>query len=150
MEERFWSFVEVGALDECWNWTASKQGGYGQIGDDMGLRPVRAHRLSYEIHHGPIPAGMMVCHHCDNRACVNPAHLFIGTQLDNMRDMQRKGRGPRGERHGRHRLTESQVVQIRGDARPQREIADDYGITQTAVSAIKRRKSWAWLDEDAS
>jgi hypothetical protein len=80
-------------LRECWLWTASLfVGGYGRFGAQ------RAHRVSWELHHGEVPEGLFVLHRCDNPRCVNPGHLFLGTQTDNMRDMwaKRRGRRPRG------------------------------------------------------
>lgn len=89
----------------CWLWDgALNHHGYGQLSQTCG-RPVKAHRVSYELSCGPIPQGMHVCHHCDVRSCVNPDHLFLGTQADNMLDMKKKGRAFRpgaGRTHCKH------------------------------------------------
>lgn len=91
VEERFWAKVDK--TDDCWLWTAHRQAtGYGQFSPSPG-HPVGAHRFAWELAHGPIPAGMYVCHHCDVRACVRVDHLFLGSPRDNMADMVAKGRG---------------------------------------------------------
>jgi len=89
---RLWGKVDVAGADDCWEWRAALTGkGYGKI--QWGRRYVNAHRVVYEHFHGPIPKGLLVLHRCDNRVCVNPAHLFVGTAKDNADDMMRKGRG---------------------------------------------------------
>lgn len=150
LEERFWRRVDVGTPDECWMWTGQRDThGYGLLGSAFRDRPayitMRAHRLSYELAHGPIPAGMVVCHHCDNPSCVNPAHLFLGTQSDNTRDMTAKKRQARGERHSQTRLTEDDVREIRSAlaaGETQRSIGERFGIHQTTVSNIATRITW--------
>ena len=92
IEERLWK--KVIKTDSCWIFNGATNGRrYGIIFNKDTKKPVRVHRISWEIHFGSIPIGMYVCHKCDNPLCVNPKHLFLGTQLDNMRDMIAKGRG---------------------------------------------------------
>jgi hypothetical protein len=126
----------------CWLWLGAEQGsnGYGRIKAEG--RTWTAHRYSWAIHRGPIPDGMLVLHRCDNSACVNPNHLFLGTTQDNSDDKLAKCRHPFGSRHGQSKLTEMEVVAIRADSRARRVIADDYGVTEAAIYNIQLRKSW--------
>lgn len=106
VEQRFWSKVKIGKPDECWEWQAGQSGaGYGQIRIDHICR--YSHRLAYEFTKGPIPDGKEVCHSCDNRACCNPAHLWLGSHMENMTDMARK------DRVGTSKLNIEQVKEIR-------------------------------------
>ena len=141
--ENFWRKVKVGSKDECWEWTASKnQRGYGISWANGKLHG--AHRVSWTIHNGDIPKGLHVCHHCDNRICVNPKHLFLGTPADNSKDMIKKGRAAqiKGEKNGSAKLAEKQVIDIFYDTDTQANIAKKHGINQTNVSHIKTRKTW--------
>lgn len=95
---RFWAKVDIRGEDECWEWTATKTlKEYGRI--RIGGKFSLSHRVSFVIAHSEIPIGMFVCHSCDNPSCVNPAHLWIGTNYDNVQDMIRKGRNSKGENH---------------------------------------------------
>lgn len=157
--ERFWTKVAIGAPDECWLWQASKNAhGYGQYGlRKLRKGPIVAHRYSWILTHGPIPEGMKVCHRCDNPPCVNPAHLFLGTQTDNVRDATAKRRMAAGPRHGSHtkpdtvrrgtahhgaKLSEDDVRAIRADTRTYKQIAAAYGLHPMYVFAIRHRRTW--------
>lgn len=137
---RFDAKYEKKGVWACWEWTASTdRRGYGQFW--LG-KPVFAHRVAWVRRYGPIPADLHVCHRCDNPTCVNPNHLFLGTQADNMADKTEKKRHSYGETHGCAKLTEDRVRAIRADDRLLREIAADYGVSQVTVSHIKTRRIW--------
>lgn len=139
---KFWERIKKGAPDECWPWQgATFPSGYGVF--TVKRNAVRAHRIAYYLFKGEIPAGMAVCHHCDNKPCCNPRHLFGGTQLENVADRNRKGRTACGENAGRAKLTPSQVIAIRDDPREQREIAKDYGVCKSTIGYLKRGESWS-------
>jgi hypothetical protein len=99
-EQRFWSKVDKRGENECWNWQATKTRGYGLLSSAKNKSPHKAHRFSWELHFGKIPDGMAVCHKCDNPGCVNPNHLFVATQYENMQDAKRKGRMKHEPRYG--------------------------------------------------
>jgi uncharacterized protein YerC len=148
-EEKFWAQVEK--TDACWNWTSGKdRNGYGSFRGKAGGRVYqRAHRFAYALIHGDIPSGMCVCHSCDNPPCVNPEHLFLGTDGDNMNDKISKGRhrAAFGEDAGKAILTESQVRAILIDPRPHTAIAADYGVKGATISSIKCRVSWSHITD---
>lgn len=140
---RFWR--KVNKADACWLWKGRPGNkGYGRfsIGGRGSNVIVMAHRFSYEITFGMTPGELCVCHRCDTPACVNPAHLFLGTKADNNADMIRKGRHPLGDRHHRRKLNSEQVKAIRKDARPQSAIAAEYKVHQSTISFIKSGRYW--------
>lgn len=146
IELRF--FKHTRKTPSCWVWTAStNQWGYGRLGYGRRNNPkkIAAHRLSWSIHNGTIPEGKLVLHKCDNRKCVNPKHLYLGTSQDNSNDMVRKKRHMFGESHNRAKLTIEQVKEIRELCHSgirQVDIGNAYGISQFAVSLINRRINW--------
>jgi HNH endonuclease len=131
--------------DGCWVWTGCKATGYGQIKVDGKMR--YAHRISFERTFGAIPEGMLVLHKCDNPACVNPGHLFLGDHTANMRDKVAKNRQARqpGSKNPSAKLTEDDVRIIRSELAEgmmQRTLAERFGVTPSAVSLIARGKKW--------
>ena len=139
--------VRIDAETGCWNWLGTARGGYGRLTAgsraDGSRRSVSAHRYSYEAFCGPVPDRMEVCHRCDNRACVNPAHLFTGTKQDNTDDREAKGRNNHvvGEKIGTSKLTDIAVVsarRLRAKGWTFQAIADRFGVSKkTAMSAVK-------------
>lgn len=148
--ERFWR--RVVKTDSCWIWTGHihKKTGYGDL--SYGGKHQGAHRVAYQIAVGPIPDRMSVLHHCDVRACVRPDHLFLGTQADNIEDMQSKNRGIFGEKHWSVKLNEEAVRSIRAAHIPRKntgELARRFGINPRHVVAIVRGERWGHLDKCA-
>lgn len=148
---RFWAFVEPEPNSGCWLWTGANVRGYGVLAlGAPSRRKILVTRLSYMVFVGPLAADEKACHSCDNPPCCNPAHLFRGTQIDNMRDASVKGRligrpVGRGERHHRSRLTTEAVLLIRsrysaGEHAP--ALAEQFAITLQGVMAVIHRKTW--------
>jgi hypothetical protein len=134
--------TEAASPLRCWEWRkGTDKDGYGRT--RFNGKNAIAHRAAYQILVGPIPAGMCLLHNCDNPACCNPAHLLPGTQKLNYEDARQKGRASIGERNGMSRLTLAQVRAIRNDTRRQVDIAADYGIQQSTVSAVKIGQNWS-------
>jgi hypothetical protein len=142
-EERFWCLVTKGP--DCWGWSGHTRDGYGvlTIGPN---RQGKAHRFSYELHKGPIPDGMFICHHCDNRICARPDHLFLGTAKDNTTDMVAKGRGKSvahlGSDHGMAKLTEETAREILHSTGVARIVAKRFNVSESTVYMIRGRKTW--------
>lgn len=139
----FWSRVDKSG--ECWIWRGalmSKKGGYGCFGANK--RQYYAHRYAYEAQHGPIPEGMCVCHRCDTPLCVRGDHLFLGSNLDNIRDRTSKRREVRGEQSNLSKLSEKLVRDIRALQASviMADVARFYGISESTVRAIWDRTTW--------
>lgn len=147
MSEAFWEKVDRRGPDECWPWLAGKyqSTGYGQF------RGRGAHRVAWELANGKIPPGLFICHRCDNKWCVNPRHLFLGTAAENTADMCVKGRssGPgRGTDHHSNALTDQDVLDIRrraAEGEQQKALAAEYGVGEAQVSRIVRRRQWTHI-----
>jgi len=140
----------------CWLWTACVDShGYGMFW--LNGKLVLSHRVAYELYKGPIPDApecslhdtMSVCHTCDNPLCVNPAHLFLGTHQDNMKDMYDKDKQPKGEEHGNAKLTEAEALEIYHAEGTQTEIAKEYGVAQTTIGRIKNKQQWGHIHDEA-
>lgn len=148
IEERFWEKVVRHGDDECWGWRAYlDERGYGRVW--LGNSMKYAHRISWRLNRGAIPPGLDVLHKCDNPACTNPNHLFLGTHQDNMTDKAQKGRAPRGTQTPRAKLTVPLVLEARArygrGGTSMYALAKEYGITPQAMEAVLKRRSWAWV-----
>ena len=151
LEVRFWSWVAKGEPDECWLWLGpTGRSGYAYFRSTGRAR--RAHRISWELTNGPIPAGSgyhgtCVCHRCDVRHCMNPAHLFLGSNAENMADMVAKNRVRHGVGSPFAKLTDELVREIRdrhakGDG-SHRSLAAEYGVSKSVVTRLINKRKWA-------
>lgn len=146
-ESRF--LAKIDKTPGCWHWAAGKDGiGYGRHARYLG--ETRAHRLSYRLFKGEIPSGLKVLHTCDVRHCVNPNHLWLGTQADNVADMIQKGRSRhgdlRGEKNGQARLTPERVAQIRklrDVGYTYTQLAEEFGVSRMTANRAARGVSWS-------
>lgn len=150
IEDRFWDLVEVLDINSCWEWkgyTGNRKYGTFQIKNKNSM----AHRISWMIHNGEIPNGLLVCHKCDNPSCVNPNHLFLGTPKDNMDDMNQKGRArhdnnPRGNLRRQIKIRDEQVLDIRHrylNGESCNSLSKEYGVGRAHIERIvsgKRRE----------
>lgn len=141
VKEHFLS--KVSKTDTCWIWKSYKNWqGYGRA--KIGNSEFPAHRVSYELFNGNVPEDKFVLHSCDNPGCVNPNHLFLGTQDDNMKDMSSKDRSCFGEKCASHKLTEEEVREIR-DLYPSisySQLGIKYGVSTQNIAHIVKRRSW--------
>ncbi len=132
--ERFWSKVDCGEAGDCWPWMRCRlPSGYGKFG--INRQTYLAHRVAYELTYGPIPPGLLVCHHCDNPSCCNPAHLFVGTNTTNFADMMLKGRSNHGERNAMANQRYASGVSLR-------QLTSEFVIGYAQLWNIVRRKYW--------
>ena len=144
MKKRFLSKIKK--TNNCWLWIGSKSHGYGYF--YLNYKKIRAHRLSWEIHRGKIPNILCVLHTCDNRLCVNPKHLWLGTKSDNNKDRTSKGRSAFGGENGRSKLTEKQIKIIRRIYKKGRtstntfRLSEKFGVTNSVISDIINYKIW--------
>ena len=142
LEDRFWAKVDKRGSDECWEWTGAKQNQYGQFRKPGSRKKLYAHRVSFEIHKGQIPDGMCILHRCDTPLCVNPNHLFLGTQAENLQDMSNKDR-----RYTK--LKAPEVLQIRelfnnGDF-SKKILGHRFGVTEQNINRIVSRQTWSHI-----
>lgn len=148
--ERFHDKCKIDDQTGCWNWIGAKDtSGYGMISLDGKI--YRAHRLSWVLHFDEISEGLFICHTCDNRGCVNPKHLFLGTQSDNIKDMWNKGRmshrnAANGENHPSSKLTEKDVLEIRklyttGNY-SERMLGKLFRVSRSTITAVIKNRTW--------
>jgi hypothetical protein len=148
-EERFWEKVKIGEEDECWEWQATRNGikNYGNFINDL-IKSNLAHRVAYYLANGDFDESLNVCHKCDNPPCVNPNHLFLGTQKENLQDMLLKNRFPTGQNHWKSKITNEereQILNLLSKGMKIKEIAKKLNIPTTTISNIKYR---SFLDEN--
>lgn len=146
VQERFYLYTK--RTPECWLWVGFKDpNGYGRL--NIAGIPMLASRLSYQLHFGDIPDGKYVCHKCDNPSCVNPEHLFLGTQRDNVADMISKGRarkrGMPGTEHPASKLDEDAVREIRRSDQTDAELAERFQVSRPTIHAVRKRKTWTHI-----
>lgn len=155
LEFRFWKHVDKRSEDECWDWKADcSRSGYGGLWDNQRGKNISAHRLSYEIHRGPIEKGMYVIHSCDNKRCVNPKHLEQGSPKKNTNDAIDRGLRPKmpipvkfGEQNPKSKLTIEQVRFIRTNPNMgHKEIADMYGLSPNCIRGVRIGRTWKGVE----
>ena len=152
---RFWSYVDKKSVEECWEWKSYKgAGNYGHF--YLNGKQIPAHRISWILENGPIPENdsndnrICACHKCDNPSCVNPNHLFLGTDLDNMKDRDRKGRrtpfSPIGNKNGNSTVSIETIKEIElllKQGSKNVEIANQLDVSEALVSNVKHKNHWS-------
>jgi hypothetical protein len=156
LNERFWSKVDIRGEGDCWEWQAAMASGrYGYFAVSNGDMQY-AHRLAWTLVNGLIPSGLRVLHKCDNPPCCNPAHLFLGSQQDNVNDMLQKQRGRwrRGETHHSAKLNPRKVRTIRSAVRnklfSRAELAEIYGVSEVNIDRVVNRKIWRHVTDETA
>ncbi len=148
---RFWAQVSKAGPDDCWEFNGVRRSGYGLIWVTAERDHIGAHRVSWEIHNGPIPKGLWVLHKCDNRPCVNPSHLFLGTAQDNTSDMIQKGRYVQplrysGQRNPNSKLSECDAANIKLEyakgGLTYKDLGKFFGVSHTHIRGIIHGLSW--------
>lgn len=144
LADRFFSRFIPEPNSGCWLWLGKVNAyGYGIIQENGGPERL-AHRVSYVLHGNVLPDGLLVCHHCDNRVCVNPDHLFIGTHADNSQDMANKGRSTRCEKNPMSKLSRSTIDEIKADTTtPATVLAKKYGVHQKTIRNYRNGYTWS-------
>jgi len=149
LTKRFEKYIISNGDEYCWDWNGSKfTKGYGYMSFDGKI--MQAHRVSFQLYYREIPKGLFVLHSCDVRECTNPKHLFLGTNIDNMGDMVRKGRSPvqLGSKNPNSVLKEDQVKKIKNllkNGITMSCIAREYKVSKDAIGHIKHGRTWSWL-----
>lgn len=145
-EERFWMKVKKGTSEECWEWQESNRRGYGCLW--VNRKYISAHRFSWILHYGHIEEGLCVLHKCDNPICVNPTHLFLGTNLDNTQDRVNKGRSANGEKTSRGKLSREDVSTIKELMKTRKVrvklIAEKYNVSAITIYRIDKGETYAY------
>lgn len=155
LEKRLLQKIDRRGADECWPWLTPTRHkfGYGHIRAGRGFH-LKAHRVAYALRFGAPPSGLMVCHECDNPACCNPKHLFLGTQTENMGDCSRKGRISNppvhmGRDHHNTKFDDEVALAIARDRRPAHVIAAERGVSTKTIYRLRRGETWKGLNREA-
>ena len=150
--ERFEVYFQK--TEGCWTWKGASIPEHGnpdirRARFQRGRRQEYAYRTAYRLYIGSIPKGLCICHRCDNGLCVNPEHLFLGTQKENSEDMVAKGHSTRGEKSPQHKITLEEAIEIKKIPLGTRGVSRRFGISRMHITRIRRNESWAWIMQQA-